>query len=278
MTERNLYRRDYSHEEAELNAHNEDMEIENTQPANFEEESFKKRYSDLRRHLQRIQDEHKEKEKELKKQIEAASSQNMILPKTLEEFEDWRKQYPKVSGIIDTAIRLEVEKLGKKLDEIEQTNKQEKIRNQKERAMIELAKLHPDFYNSVDGRPPILEQKEFHEWIEEQEFNGVNQARQALYENETNAQLAAKWITLFKTETNYYSKSKPKKGNSTPEAAYSVRGGGSGSTPRSGNTAYEFSESQIDKMSEREYAANEEAIENARRKGKILYDLSGAAR
>lgn len=277
MTERNLYRRDYSHEEAELNEFNEQQEIDNTPAANHEEESFKKRYSDLRRHLQRVQDEAKEKERELKRQIEAASSQNMILPKTLEEFEDWRKQYPKVSGIIDTAIRLEVEKLGKKLDEIEQTNKQEKIRNQKERAMIELAKLHPDFYNEVDGRPPIVEQKAFHEWIEEQEFNGVNQARQALYENETNAQLAARWITLFKTDTNY-DKAKPKRGNSASEAAYSVRGGGSGVTPKSGNATYAFSESQIDKMNEREYAQNEQAIEEARRTGKILYDLSGAAR
>ena len=37
-------------------------------------------------------------------------------------------------------------------------------------------------------------------------------------------------------------------------------------------------ESDIEKMSAREYAANEEKITKAMRSGKIIYDLSGNAR
>jgi hypothetical protein len=39
-----------------------------------------------------------------------------------------------------------------------------------------------------------------------------------------------------------------------------------------------FSESLVQAMSDREYAANEEAIEEAIRTGKFAYDISGAAR
>ena len=37
-------------------------------------------------------------------------------------------------------------------------------------------------------------------------------------------------------------------------------------------------ESQVDKMSDKEYAKNQEAIMEAMRTGKFVYDLSGAAR
>jgi len=47
-----------------------------------EESTFKKRYGDLRRHSQRIQDEHKKEIKKLEKQIEALANKSVKLSKT----------------------------------------------------------------------------------------------------------------------------------------------------------------------------------------------------
>lgn len=273
MTERNLYRRDYSESENEDLDNDEAMEIE---PANREEESFKKRYSDLRRYEQQQAAKHKEELQTLRKQLEASSNQNVILPQNLDDLKEWRSQYPKVSGLIDTLVRQEMEKLGKKVDELEKTTHEDKRKLAKERAIHELTKLHPDFYEGKDGRLPIVEQPEFHDWIEEQALKGVTQAREALYENETNANLAAKWISMFKMEV-YGSKPQPRKGNSA-DAAMSTGRTPSNVTPKNNNGTWEFSESQVARMNERDFAKNQEAIDESVRKGKFLFDLSGGSR
>lgn len=275
MTERNLYRRNYQDDEDVVNLSEEENQINREQPQNPEEASFKKRYGDLRSYLHQKEQKWEEEKRKLLEQVEAASRQNTVIPQNKEELEQWLEQYPKVGNIIRTLAAEEAEKLGKKISEIEAKNEEERKKNLKERAMIQLSKLHPDFYESKDGRPPIVQQQEFHDWIEEQEHQGVNQAREALYDNETNAALAAKWITLFKTETNYYGK-KVKKGNPQEGAAATIRGGSS-VAPKSSTGTFTFSESQVEKMSEREYAKYADAIDEAIRTGTFLYDRTGAA-
>jgi hypothetical protein len=63
-----------------------------------EEKSFKKRYGDLRRHMQ-------EKEKEWNERLESLeknkAKQSIVPPKSAEDIEAWAKEYPDVAGIVE---------------------------------------------------------------------------------------------------------------------------------------------------------------------------------
>ena len=223
-----------------------------------EEASFKKRYGDLRRHLQSVQSNKDQEIEALKEQLEDATRQQIKFPKTDEEVEAWSSRYPEVAKIIDTIARkraneaLEIgEKKIKNLEQMEADIKREK-------AEQELRSLHPDF-------DKIRATKSFHEWVAEQ----PQWVQDALYKNSTDARAAARAIDLYKVD-NGIKKQRPSNG-----AAQAV--GRTSANAPSGNQA-RFSESMISKMSDAEYEKNEAAIMEAMRKGQFVYDLSGAAR
>ena len=72
------------------------------EPANAEEKTFKKRYSDLRRHQQKQAEEFKTELAELKRQLADATKKEMKLPKSDEDIEEWAKEYPDVAAIVET--------------------------------------------------------------------------------------------------------------------------------------------------------------------------------
>ena len=62
-----------------------------------EEKSFKKRYGDLRRHLNDKESEWKDKFESLEKRLD---KENIIPPKSDEDIDEWARQYPDVAGIV----------------------------------------------------------------------------------------------------------------------------------------------------------------------------------
>lgn len=225
-----------------------------------EEASFRKRYGDLRRHVQSVQSQKDEEIERLKDQLESATKQQIRFPKTDEEIEDWSRRYPEVSKIIDTIARkraneaLEIgEKKIRNLEKMESDIK-------RERAEGELKSLHPDFDR-------IRASKEFHDWVAVQPV----WVQDALYKNSTDARAAARAIDLYKQDKGI------RKVKANPQAA-AQNVGRSGSTAPSGAGRAKFSESIVSKMSDAEYEKNEEAIMNAMRNGQFSYDLSGGAR
>ena len=75
---------------------------EETEPTNAEEKTFKKRYSDLRRHQQQQAEEFKQQIAELRTQLDSATKKEMKLPKSDEDIEQWAKNYPDVAAIVET--------------------------------------------------------------------------------------------------------------------------------------------------------------------------------
>ena len=75
-----------------------DTEVEET-TLSAEERSFKKRYGDLRRHMQEKEKEWNEKFQAFEKRMEKES---IVPPKSDEDIEEWAKQYPDVAGIVET--------------------------------------------------------------------------------------------------------------------------------------------------------------------------------
>ena len=81
-----------------------------------EEKNFKKRYGDLRRHSQKKEEEFNAKIEALQKQLEKASKQELVLPKSDEELEAWSKEYPDVASIIETIADKKSKNAAKELE------------------------------------------------------------------------------------------------------------------------------------------------------------------
>ena len=81
--------------------------IENTEKP-FEEASFKKRYGDLRRHMQQQMTSKDDEMEALKVALGQATKKQIKFPKTDSEVADWVKKYPDVAKIIDTIAQRRV--------------------------------------------------------------------------------------------------------------------------------------------------------------------------
>ena len=232
------------------------------EPEGSEERTFKKRYGDLRRHSQKTQDDLQKQIDDLKTQLTKTAQKEIRLPKSEDELNAWASEYPDVYKIVETiAIKKAKEQATgiedrlKKIDEAERNNARQK-------AEVELMRLHPDFGD-------IRDEDEFHEWVEEQ----PNWVQQALYENDTDAKAAARAIDLYKSDKGI----KTAKKTSDKDVASAI-GRGTRSAPTASNTEGVIYESQVEKMSMDEYAKRQEEITTAIRTGKFVYDLSGNAR
>ena len=229
------------------------------EPQDSEEASFKKRYGDLRRHTQQIMAQKDQEIAKVKQQLETAAKGQIRFPKTDEEIDQWSQKYPDVAKIVDTIAR---KRANEALEEGEKRLGHLKDLEQKltrKEAEQQLYKLHPDFGD-------IRQDPSFHEWVAMQPLY----IQDALYKNNTDATAAARAIDLYKADTG------KRKTTSKRSAAEAV--GRSTSSAPSAEGKARFSESQVSKMTDREYEANEEAILEAMRTGAFTYDLSGGAR
>ena len=115
------------------------------QAKNPEEASFKKRYSDVRRHLSNVTSQKDREIATLKEQLSQATKKQIKFPKTDEEITQWSSRYPEVAKIIDTIAQKRaneaIESQEKKLDSL----KTMETKIYKEKAEQELHRLHPDF-------------------------------------------------------------------------------------------------------------------------------------
>jgi hypothetical protein len=232
------------------------VEAESQDP---EEASFKKRYGDLRRHMQQLMQQKDQEIAKVKEQLDTAAKGQIRFPKTDEEIKQWASKYPDVAKIVDTIARKRaneaLEEGEKRLGHLKDLEK--KIT--KKEAEQQLHKLHPDF-------PQIRQDPAFHEWVQMQPMY----IQDALYKNNTDAVAAARAIDLFKADTG------KRKTTSKKSAAQAV--GRSTSVAPKGEPKAKFSESQVAKMSDKEYDANEAAILESMKTGEFIYDVSGGAR
>ena len=226
-----------------------------------EELSFKKRYGDLRRHMASKDKETEERIKALEDQLSKATRNELVLPKSDDEIAAWTKKYPDVAGIVETIADKKARERSTDLDKRMKDIEKMRVDAVKEKAEAELMKLHPDFID-------IREDDKFHDWADEQ----PKWVQDALYENVDDAKSVARVIDLYKIDAGIKAK---KSDGKSAASAVNTR---SKTTPTSDDSNNNWRESQVEKMSDKEYAKNQESIMEAMRAGKFVYDLSGAAR
>ena len=249
-------------QKGETNEETEEVEQE-AEPEGAEERSFKKRYGDLRRHSQKQQEDFQKQIDELKEQLSAATKKEIKLPKSDEEIGEWMKQYPDVAAIVET---IAIKKAREQSTELEErVTKINKMQEDAERQKAEtiLLQLHPDFED-------IRQDDDFHSWAEEQ----PRWIQQALYDNDNDAQSAARAIDLYKADRGITTKKKKR----SDDAAEMVNTKASRNRPTAEDSSGVIRESDVQKMSTVQYEKNQEAIMEAIRSGKFVYDLSGSAR
>tara|TARA_R100001082_G_scaffold41310_1_gene21955 strand:- start:955 stop:1815 length:861 start_codon:yes stop_codon:yes gene_type:complete len=227
-----------------------------------EEKTFKKRYGDLRRHMQTKDKEFQDQINQLRSQLEESTKQEIKLPKSEEDIEEWAKKYPDVAGIVETiAIKKAKEQANSIEERVKELSEMQKDVT-REKAETELLQFHPDFNE-------IKETDEFHEWADEQ----PKWVQDALYENENDARSAARAIDLYKSD-----KGIGKKRVAKNDAAKSISTKGSRTSPETNEANSFLKESEVNRMSTKEYEKNADIIMEAIRSGKFIYDISGTAR
>ena len=238
-------------------------EPEEAEPTSAEEKTFKKRYSDLRRHQQKQAEEFKAELDAMKQQLEQATKKEMKLPKSDEDIETWAAEYPDVAAIVETIAMKKAREQSTVLEERMKAIDELQTNATKEKAEVELMRIHPDFGE-------IRDSDEFHEWADEQ----PKWVQDALYDNDNDARSAARAIDLYKADMGI-DKTKPK---SDKAAAKSVSTKDSRSKPQENEATTYLKESQVQKMSPQEYEKRSDEIMEAIRSGKFIYDVSGSAR
>ena len=240
-------------EEPKAEAQEEDSEL------SAEEKNFKKRYGDLRRHTQEKEKEFQAHLDKLQSQLEAATKNELVLPKSEDEVEAWAKKYPDIAGIVEAIADKKASERSSELDgrlkEIEALRTTAK----REKAEAELLSMHPDFQE-------IRADDAFHSWAEKQ----PKVVQDALYENSEDAKSVARVIDLYKSDQGIKTKASS---SSDKAAASSVKAKGR-STPDTDDSSKYIRESQVAKMSMKEYEKRMDEIFDAQRSGKFIYDMS----
>ena len=225
-----------------------------------EEKSFKKRYGDLRRHMNEKEKEWKERLSALEKRMEG---ENIRPPKSTEDIEQWANKYPDVAGIVETIAAKKAQEMFSKAEgKLQELNEAHEEASRVKAENI-IRKTHKDFDD-------LRAADEFHDWAEEQ----PKWVQDALYENSDDPKSVIRVIDLYKSDKGLTTAAKKEK---TKAAASSV-------TKRS-KTQVDVAdandvirESDVAKMSDKEFEERSDDINKAIRSGKFLYDVSGKAR
>ena len=225
-----------------------------------EEKSFKKRYGDLRRHMNEKEKDWKEKFESLEKRLEKNSA---VPPKSKEEIEKWVKEYPDVAGVVESMATEIAQGMFNKADK--RLKELDKVQTETQRisAEAEIRKSHSDFDD-------LRNSDEFHDWADEQ----PKWVKDALYENSDDPASVVRVIDLYKIDKGLTKDAK----KANTKAAASVVSKPSKTSIDTDEVAGKIKESDVAKMSDKEFAEKEKEINDALRSGKFIYDISGSAR
>ena len=154
----------------------------------YSQPNYKKRYDDLKKHYDSRLSEFKQREQELIAEA-TANRPEYQAPKTAEELEQFKAEYPDVYEVVETVAHLQSEdkvaSLQQRLDAL-QERETEILKREAEK---DLMAKHPDFTE-------LRNSEEFHQWAEAQ----PEEIKDWIYNNPNNASLASKAIDLFKLE------------------------------------------------------------------------------
>lgn len=234
------------------------------EPQGAEEVTYKKRWSDLKRHYDATITATRKEIDALQTQVRTLSTQKVSIPKTEAEITAFAEAYPDAYKTFLSMARREIMAASTETTANFERLKQETLELKREQAQRRLALLHPDW-------DEIRDDPKFHAWAEVQ----PKQIQDWLYENPDNAELCAKAVDLYKSEVGIKTKKITNKDN---DAARSVGRASKANVDVDTNAGGKkiWKESEILKNAQSNpnwWDKHEEEIDVARREGRIEYDL-----
>ena len=219
----------------------------------YKKPDYKKRYDDLKKHYDSKLNEFKSREEELLGQV----TPEYTAPKTPEELEEFKNQYPDVFEVVETVAHLQSESKAKVLEERLsklQDREEQLIQQESEKRLLE---NHPDFDD-------IRNSDDFHAWAKEQ----PEAIQDWIYKNATDADLASRAIDLFKKDIGLDT---PKRKRSSSKKTSSAADMVSTKTTSVEPTQEKiWSEKEIAAMSMAEFDKHESEISEAMQQGRII--------
>ena len=233
----------------------EPVEQEVTKDEPYKRPDYKKRYDDLKKHYDSKLNEFKSREQELLEQA-AENRPNYVAPKSPEELEKFREEYPDVYEVVETVSHLQSEEKSKDLREkLErlQERETELVRKDAEKRLMD---KHPDFED-------IRNSDDFHGWAKEQ----PKSIQDWVYNNADDADLASRALDLFKRDIGIdtvQKKSNSKKSRKSAADMVSTK-----TTTVEPQQTKVWTEKEIAAMSMDEFDRHEAEISEAMQQGRI---------
>jgi len=221
----------------------------------YKRPDYKKRYDDLKKHYDSKLNEFKSREQELLEQA-AENRPSYVAPKSQEDLEKFREEYPDVYEVVETVSHLQAEEKSKDLKEkLErlQAREQELLRKDAEKRLMD---KHPDFED-------IRNSDDFHGWAKEQ----PKSIQDWVYNNADDADLASRALDLFKKDIGMDvapKKSRSKQSNKSAADMVSTK-----TTSVEPQQEKIWTEREIAKMSIAEFDKHEAEISQAMQEGRI---------
>mgnify|MGYP003135162421 CR=1 FL=1 len=245
--------------ESEVNAEPssvEEIEQEVSEDKPYKRPNYKKRYDDLKKHYDSKLNEFKHREQELLEEATKNRTEYKT-PKSAEELEQFKNEYPDVYEVVETVAHLQSESKAKVLEErLSQLQQREQEISQRD-ALKRLAEKHPDFED-------IKNSDTFQDWTKEQPAS----IQQWITGNTDDADLASRALDLFKKDFGIESSEK-KKSSSKPtrqSAADMVSTKTTSVEPRQEKI---WSEREIAALSMADFDKYEKEISDAMQEGRI---------
>ena len=237
--------------EAEDNVNTEELETTKDKP--YGKPDYKKRYDDLKRHYDRKLNEFKAREQELQTQVVTPEYKT---PKTEEELNKFKEQYPDVYEVVETVAHLQSDAKAKVLEERLSKLQEREMQISRAEAEKRLMERHPDFNE-------IRDNDDFHKWAN----NQPESIKSWIYSNADDADLASRALDLFKRDMGISLPQEDKSSSTTESAADMVSTKTTTVEPKQEKV---WSEKEIAAMSVAEFDKYEEEISNAMQEGRIV--------
>jgi hypothetical protein len=239
---------------AEGSVNVEELEVKEDKP--YKRPDYKKRYDDLKKHYDTKLNEFKSREQEL---IEEATKnrQNYKAPKSEEELEEFKNNYPDVYEVVETVAHMQSETKAKVLEERLSKLQERELEISQQEAVKRLREKHPDFED-------IKNSEDFHNWAKEQ----PQSIQDWVYSNANDADLATRALDLFKNDLGIGVPEKKKSSSKkTKSAADMVSTKTTNIEPQQQKI---WSEKEISAMSMDEFDKHEAEISEAMQQGRIV--------
>jgi len=226
-----------------------------------EEHDYKKRYDDLKKHYDTKLNEWRQNREIMEAKLKMSDQPVNVaqeLPKTREELDSFRDQYPDVYDVVETISTLKAQDKVKEVEDQLEYLKEKEVEAERITSEKQLLSVHPDFNE-------LKTDENFINWLEDQPEN----ISDGVYHNSSDVKWAARVIDLYKSDIG---QSRSKRSNSkqtNAQAAQAVTRTSKGLEPL-GSDKKVWTIEEISRLKPWEYEKLEKEIDAAVRDGRVV--------